>query len=312
MKFETFFEIGFEKATKSGWLDKQTSKLIRTWQAKYCVLKNKVFLYYNLKNFKQPAACFNFDQVQITVEAKDSKIFYLEPRGCGRHFVFKAETEQECGEWIDLIRREVSSSLAEIYQIRNLASIKKFWLFPQISVYEFINQCRTGDILLFRSKNFISKAQRVLTMSSYDHVAVLVNHMGHVGFLEATRVTGVNLLFWTEFCERKWHCLYSRLIYRKLKASNHDFIDQSIKNFVTTTQGCKFNASFSKLLSHPDPDLNKGFFCSELVALAYQCSGLLPSDIKPSECWPGTFADERALYLINSSLGPLTQINFEI
>ena len=312
MKFESLFETGSDKATKSGWLQKQTSKLIKTWQAKYCVLKNKVFIYYNLKTFKQPAGCFNFDQVQIKIEAQDPKTFYFEPQGCGRRFVFKAETEQECGDWVDLISREVSSSLATIYGIQALALVSKFWIFPQVSVYEFLNQCRTGDILLFRSKNLISKAQRLVTMSAYDHVAVLVNHMGHVGFLEATRVTGVNLLFWTEFCERNWHRLYSRLVYRKLKAPNPEHIDQSIKHFVTTTQGCKFNASFSKLLSRPGPDLSKGFFCSELVALAYQGAGLLPSDVRPSEYWPGTFADERALYLINSSLGPLTQINFEI
>jgi hypothetical protein len=311
-KFETLAEETQSSITKSGWLEKLTSKLIKTWQSKFCILRQKVFSFYTKKSIKQPAACLNFDQVQVDLIRNSPSTFSLSLVGLRRVFVFKSTEIEEVDSWFNILLRESSSSLSKIYKIDSLVKIPKFWLFPQISVFEFVNQCQTGDVLLFRSKNLISKAQRVVTRSSYDHVAVLINHMGYVALLEATRVTGVNLLFWTEFCERQWHLLYSRLVFRKLKVSNHFQVDQVFKNFVSETQGSKFNASLFKIFRKLETDVGKGVFCSELVALAYQSAGLLPKDVNASEYWPGNFANERPLYLINASLGPLTQINFDI
>jgi hypothetical protein len=48
------------------------------------------------------------------------------------------------------------------------------------------------------------------------------------------------------------------------------------------------------------------------VASAYKKAGLLPSDVTSSNYWPGNFAGERPLFLINASLGPLIRINFDI
>lgn len=48
---------------------------------------------------------------------------------------------------------------------------------------------------------------------------------------------------------------------------------------------------------------DKSYFCSELVASAYKCMGILPKDISASQYWPGTFSNKGKLnFLMNSKL----------
>ena len=166
--------------------------------------------------------------------------------------------------------------------------------------------------MLFRSKNIISKAQRTVARSKYDHVALLIKDAGLLGFLESTRIVGVNILLWVEFIERDWHSSYSKIIFRKLHVSNSEGFEAIIKDFAMESRGKKFNASIRKILGSKQTDENEGYFCSELLASAYKKAGILPSEIDPSDYWPGHFAEERNLHLVNAYLGPLTQINFEI
>jgi len=46
---------------------------------------------------------------------------------------------------------------------------------------------------------------------------------------------------------------------------------------------------------------DKGFFCSELVASAYKCLGLLPKQIASSHYWPGSFSAENNLTLLDGA-----------
>jgi hypothetical protein len=52
---------------------------------------------------------------------------------------------------------------------------------------DFLKIADTGDLLLFRGKSIITKIQRTLTMSDYDHVALLLRYStGRLVILEAT------------------------------------------------------------------------------------------------------------------------------
>jgi hypothetical protein len=56
---------------------------------------------------------------------------------------------------------------------------------------------------------------------------------------------------------------------------------------------------------------DKSFFCSELVASAYKCLGLLPKKIASSHYWPGSFSTENKLDLLdNAHLGDEQLIDF--
>lgn len=47
---------------------------------------------------------------------------------------------------------------------------------------------------------------------------------------------------------------------------------------------------------------DKSYFCSELVASAYKCLGLLPKDISASQYWPGNFSSKSDMKLIGEGM----------
>jgi len=48
---------------------------------------------------------------------------------------------------------------------------------------------------------------------------------------------------------------------------------------------------------------DKGYFCSELVAVIFKLLGILPKNISSAQYWPGSFSAEEKLPLINATLG---------
>jgi hypothetical protein len=71
----------------------------------------------------------------------------------------------------------------------------------------------------------------------------------------------------------------------------------------------------AKLWSKHKPDKyteKSTFFCSELVAASYKRLGLLPAKVSASQYWPGAFAADRKLKLIDAKLGGEYMIDFNI
>jgi PH domain/Permuted papain-like amidase enzyme, YaeF/YiiX, C92 family len=297
---------------RSDWLEKKTTGILKRWQSKYCVLEDKVFRYFNKRDLKHPSGVFNFDQIQVNLFDKNDNIFILSPVECDRVFEFRTKNSEDRLNWVKDIQVHIKESAGYQFSIKSLASQANFWKFPHISVGDFLSEVTTGDILLFRGNAFASRIQRLATRGQYDHVALLFKNSGIVGFLEATKVTGVCLVLWDEFIERNWNLLFSRIVYRKLTVKNQDEAIFDIKEFIMDTQGKRFNASVIKLIIKKETNEDEGYFCSELVATAYKKAGILPKNIYSSRYWPGNFADERPINLINASLGPMTELNFKI
>ena len=76
-----------------------------------------------------------------------------------------------------------------------------------------------------------------------------------------------------------------------------------LENFIRTVIGMKYKLNASKILrKHCENDAeninkDKSYFCSELVASAYKCLGLLPKEISASQYWPGSFAGKSNIKL---------------
>ena len=78
---------------------------------------------------------------------------------------------------------------------------------------------------------------------------------------------------------------------------------QKLEEFIRTVIGLKYKLTPSKIFSKKCENENdiineeKSFFCSELVASAYKCLGLLPQEISASQYWPGNFSNKGGLKL---------------
>lgn len=56
-----------------------------------------------------------------------------------------------------------------------------------IALTEFRKLADTGDILLFTGSSFVTRVQRAITMSDYDHVAMLLRYSnGKLVMFEST------------------------------------------------------------------------------------------------------------------------------
>jgi hypothetical protein len=82
---------------------------------------------------------------------------------------------------------------------------------------------------------------------------------------------------------------------------------QRLEDFIKTVIGMKYKLNPTKIFRKKyenDCDNIKGdksYFCSELVASAYKCLGILPKDISASQYWPGTFAGKGGLKLMEEA-----------
>ena len=73
---------------------------------------------------------------------------------------------------------------------------KNFWKYSRILEHDFRRLADTGDILLFKNRQFASQVQRLVTKSNYNHVAVVLRcSKGQIRFLEATSTFVSSLLF---------------------------------------------------------------------------------------------------------------------
>lgn len=64
---------------------------------------------------------------------------------------------------------------------------------------EFVENCNSGDILLFQSSHTYGKLQQFITFSDYDHIGiVLKNKKNEVVIFESSSSEGVSFMFWKQ------------------------------------------------------------------------------------------------------------------
>ena len=164
----------------------------------------------------------------------------------------------------------------------------------------FMKNCNNGDVLLFRGNKTHNKLLRGITQSKFDHVGMVIRGPSGPYLFDATG-DGICLHTFAKFQRKKWYKPYQYVCRRSLQwlDENQKIVAMPEKHvdllhkFVENTVGMHYRLSPSSLLHKSKKKMSKkkkGYFCSELVAAAYQAIGILPLD-KPQaqQYWPGTF-----------------------
>lgn len=300
---------------KSGWLKKKTTGLVKRWIRRYFVLEQQELKYYYNEDKVKFGGVINFNIVTAEIEVKKKRLS-ITTLGGKRAFHLCADSDHEAIDWAYTISLHINSSSGK-KTVFPVSEKSLFWKFPRISEVDFKSSACTGDILLFRGNDTVSKIQRVLTASQYDHVAFILKYSsGKIALLEATSAEGVSILTWEDFKFYRFETLYERLIYRKLDFSRDHEALQALEKFIFKVNGKKYRISAGKLLSKKfdkDPENKRGFFCSELVAMALKSINVLPPKPPASRYWPGDFSDAKKIQLINGAvLHPGQLIDFDI
>lgn len=178
--------------SKRGWLYKKSPSIFRSWQKRYFILYNKKLKYYKNTKEGRYLGIINFDLVSVQVESipRDNPInIVISLAGHSREFILRAIDSSDAREWTQAILRHILLSEGNRKLLRAVSTDNKFWKYDRISENQFRDMACTGDLVLFTGKTMVSKVQRSITRSEYDHVAMILRYnSGMLGLLEATDV----------------------------------------------------------------------------------------------------------------------------
>lgn len=151
---------------------------------------------------------------------------------------------------------------------------------------------------------------RLFLRSQYNHVGLMLKYprTGHIQIFESLRNHGVNKWNWSSFVQKKQYKGYHKIVYRKLNLFggtkqfwDRESFDKNVFKFVVQTVGNPFKLGVEALSNTYDPmesDMkeeipkDRGFFCSELIALLFKKLALLDSVKACNKYWPGDFSSE--------------------
>jgi len=195
-------------------------------------------------------------------------------------------------------------------------------------------------VVLFRTKAAVPALQRAVTNSSWDHVGILVftDRMSLVcsaadsyecGFIECDW-NGCRYYPVRSYVGQQWHLQYDEIALRQLHWEGRGREDTLLKlrQWCASVLGKPYQLPLSKLLDHfgspkatdaPKGDepgseaVQKGFFCSELLAHAWKAIDILPAQHPASGFWPrdfGAAATHRLRLQHGASLGDELPLDF--
>jgi len=155
---------------------------------------------------------------------------------------------------------------------------------------EFVN---VGDVILFKSSNMMSGLQRVATRSEWDHCGIVVKlRRGQLFLLESTG-DGVGC-YPLKNRIRAYGVEFARYmaVRRLLGPRNRNFMVKLVE-FTNQVNGAKYKLGFRKLMTSQTlkESSKDGFFCSELVAAAWQEVKAMKDDKAPNAYWPTDFGE---------------------
>ena len=112
MENEQFFG-NFELQEKRGWLDKKCRNLIRPWQPRYFVLKNRILEYYHQVSDPYPAMRINFEHFKADLTFKNNRklpLIIVSFSKNTRKLKLKAHDEKNFLEWIEAINKHLRNT----------------------------------------------------------------------------------------------------------------------------------------------------------------------------------------------------------
>ena len=204
----------------------------------------------------------------------------------------------------------------------------------------------TGDCVLFRTKNPVATLQRAVTLSAWDHVGLLIhrNNAGLVCAAAEAATTGIiecdmngcRYYSLDNYVACEWHRQYSEMALRQLLWDRRGAAEVStaLETWSDEVLGLPYRLTLAKITggggsgkgdgagdaaggdgdggdAAPPVTVPPNFFCSELVAHAYQTLGVLPASRPAAGYWPVTFSEDSGLELLRgASLGEAIPIDF--
>ena len=92
----------------------------------------------------------------VQVSKSDPKVFRISVLKATRSFTFRCENEENAKDWIKLIHEQILTSKGHSKVMTKTSIQEKFWKFDRISPQQLAEISDTGDIILFRSYDFIA------------------------------------------------------------------------------------------------------------------------------------------------------------
>lgn len=121
--------------------------------------------------------CIDFNIVNCSVEGfnQSKRTFEIHIDNVDRVFKLRCSTGDDLISWTTKIYEAILDGQACVKDLHDIvAHFDQFWRHDYLSESEFLNNAQTGDILLFKTKNFMAKVQRLFTQKEYDHAALIV------------------------------------------------------------------------------------------------------------------------------------------
>ena len=274
----------------------------------------------------------NFDLLTVKIlRKKDENLVKIMVMGSEKCYEVLFENKSVCEKFCFLIMTAVYRS--DGYK-KNLMGVclrtPKFADRLFISLQEFESTAKTGDLLLFKSRQCLSKTQRFYTRDEYDHIALIKNHYSFLALYEATSLGKCNVVYWENFKYNLLNLAYEVVAYRKLNYENEDEEERkrvvgemnvACGEFIDCTKNMQYYISLCDMMCKSKPkdyqlknewEKSKGFCCSSLVAAAYIKMGVMKPVYDVHSSFPGDFESDRNRFVFNEgfSLGPEKIIEF--
>ncbi|CAD8121449.1 unnamed protein product [Paramecium sonneborni] len=283
----------------TGWLQKKSKSLLKSYKNKYCVFhdgilciydneqKNraKIVLNFHLFNFKYFSKQENNITIEFGLKCEDNDVV----------FQFKGD---KCHDWFKIIKKCIDDYRQTPKYQYYIRPFEEYYKKRLIHNQQFLDMAQTGDILLFQGKHISCKAQRLVTRSQYDHVAMILKYTnGSIYVLEATGTFGVGIFEWKHMIGKQWYELYNKVVYRQLDIKRTTDFLVKMESFTKENLGKAYSLTVRKLITDksvmvPSTDKNT-YFCSQLVAQAYKKAGILQTELSATQFWPGSFSNEK-------------------
>eukprot|EP00471_Norrisiella_sphaerica_P006890 CAMPEP_0184484586 /NCGR_PEP_ID=MMETSP0113_2-20130426/6286_1 /TAXON_ID=91329 /ORGANISM="Norrisiella sphaerica, Strain BC52" /LENGTH=565 /DNA_ID=CAMNT_0026865635 /DNA_START=338 /DNA_END=2035 /DNA_ORIENTATION=- len=170
---------------------------------------------------------------------------------------------------------------------------------------------RPGDIVLMRTQGTLPALQRTFLSSQYDHVGVVITKY----VSSFSNVEGTGALYLLESTNegvhayplksrlRAWHLSGAVIVIRCLSFAHKQksTVYKQLQDFGSDAEGKGYALNPLKLLKRKgEGPQQESYFCSELVASAYQTIGFLPRSLAASGYYPSTFAERNSSLVLQA------------
>ncbi|CAD8075791.1 unnamed protein product [Paramecium primaurelia] len=303
----------------SGWIQKKSKSLFSSYKNKFCVFHDGILCIYENEERKRAKVVLNFHLFNFKYFSnKQNNIvteFGLKCEDNENVFQFKGEF---ANDWFNVIKNCIDTYRQHPKLQYYIRPFEDYYKKRLIHNQQFLEMAQTGDILLFQGKHISCKAQRMVTRSQYDHVAMILKYTnGYIYVLEATGTFGVGIFEWKHMIGKQWYELYNKVVYRQLEMQRTTDFLQKMEQFTRDNIGKAYSLTVKKLITDKSVMIASSekntYFCSQLIAQAYKKTGILQTELSATQFWPGSFSNEKQdLILTNAKLSDEYLIGFNM